>query len=138
MKLINRKNFFSIVCISFTLLVCYKLIYEWIVGFKDPNYTMNIFLNLLFAVIITAILAIHFYLQKYPFVPVFLGQYIFTIVITFLIVKIAEQFVELAPTAYRDMFVSVTIPFIVGAAVYYISSFRQIRKANKMLEELNN
>ncbi len=138
MKLINRKNFFSIVCISFTLLVCYKLIYEWIVGFKDPNYTMNIFLNLLFAVIITAILAIHFYLQKYPFVPVFLGQYIFTIVITFLIVKIAEQFVELAPTAYRDMFVSVTIPFIVGAAVYYISFFRQIRKANKMLEELNN
>ena len=138
MKLINRKNFFPIVCISFTLLVCYKLIYEWIVGFKDPNYTMNIFLNLLFAVIITAILAIHFYLQKYPFVPVFLGQYIFTIVITFLIVKIAEQFVELAPTAYRDMFVSVTIPFIVGAAVYYISFFRQIRKANKMLEELNN
>ena len=138
MKLINRRNFFSIVCISFTLLVCYKLIYEWIVGFKDPNYTMNIFLNLLFAVIITAILAIHFYLQKYPFVPVFLGQYIFTIVITFLIVKIAEQFVELAPTAYRDMFVSVTIPFIVGAAVYYISFFRQIRKANKMLEELNN
>ena len=135
MKLINRKNFFSIVCISFTLLVCYKLIYEWIVGFKDPNYTMNIFLNLLFAVIITAILAIHFYLQKYPFVPVFLGQYIFTIVITFLIVKIAEQ---LAPTAYRDMFVSVTIPFIVGAAVYYISFFRQIRKANKMLEDLNN
>ena len=138
MKLINRKNFFSIVCISFTLLVCYKLIYEWIVGFKDPNYTMNIFLNLLFAVIITAILAIHFYLQKYPFVPVFLGQYIFTIVITFLIVKIAEQFVELAPTAYRDMFVSVTIPFIVGAAVYYISFFGQIRKANKMLEDLNN
>ena len=138
MKLINRKNFFFFLFISFTLLVCYKLIYEWIVGFKDPNYTMNIFLNLLFAVIITAILAIHFYLQKYPFVPVFLGQYIFTIVITFLIVKIAEQFVELAPTAYRDMFVSVTIPFIVGAAVYYISFFRQIRKANKMLEDLNN
>ena len=138
MKLINRKNFFSIVCISFTLLVCYKLIYEWIVGFKDPNYTMNIFLNLLFAVIITAILAIHFYLQKYPFIPVFLGQYSFTMIITFLVVKIAEQFVELAPTAYRDMFVSVTIPFIVGAAVYYISFFRQIRKANKMLEELNN
>lgn len=138
MKLINRKNFFSIVCISFTLLVCYKLIYEWIVGFKDPNYTMNIFLNLLFSVIITAILAIHFYLQKYPFVPVFLGQYIFTMVITFLVVKIAEQFVELAPTAYRDMFVSVTIPFVVGAAIYYIIFFRQIRKANKMLEELNN
>jgi hypothetical protein len=89
-------------------------------------------------VIITAILAIHFYLQKYPFVPVFLGQYIFTMVITFLVVKIAEQFVELAPTAYRDMFVSVTIPFVVGAAIYYIIFFRQIRKANKMLEELNN
>lgn len=136
MKLINRKNFFPIVCISFTLLVCYKLIYEWIVGFKDPNYTMNIFLNLLFSVIITAILAIHFYLQKYPFVPVFFGQYFFTMGITFLSVKIAEQFVNLAPTAYRDMFVSVTVPFFAGAAVYYISFFRQIRKANKMLENL--
>lgn len=136
MKLINRKNFFQIVCISFTLLVCFKLIYEWILGVTDPNYTINIFLNLLFSVIITAILAVHFYLQKYPFIPVFLGQYLFTMGIVFLVVKIGGQFVELAPTAYRDMFISVTIPFFASAAVYYFVFFRQIRKANKMLENL--
>ena len=35
MKLINKKNFISIVCISFTLIVCGKLLIEKIAGFTD-------------------------------------------------------------------------------------------------------
>lgn len=137
MKLINRKNFISIVCISFTLIVCGKLIYEKLLNFTDRYYTQNIFLCLVFSVLITLILSLHFYLQKYPFIPVLIGQYVLTIGITFLTIWVAHFFTDEAPSAYMDMFTSVTVPFVAGAIVYYIAFFAKIKKANKILENLS-
>lgn len=137
MKLINRKNFISIVCISFTLLVCFKLLSEYAAGFTDRYYTQNILMCLVFSVFITFILSIHYYLQNLPFLPVLIGQYVITIGLTVLGIWIAGHFTDEAPTAYDDMIYSVTIPFIVGAIIYYVSFFRQIRKANAALDELN-
>ena len=34
------------------------------------------------------------------------------------------------------MFLSFTIPYIILAGIYYMSLFREIKKANKILEEL--
>ena len=67
----------------------------------------------------------------------FLGQYAATVGIVFLIIWIHGKLSVNAPTAYLDMFWSITIPFFGGAIVYYICFFYQIRKANKMLENLN-
>lgn len=137
MKLINRKNFFSIVCISFTLIVCGKLLLEKMTGFTDEFYTENIFTCLAFSVIITFILSLHFYIQRFPFIPVFIGQYAVTIGIVCLAIFIGQKFTDFAPTAYRDMIISVTIPFFIGAVVYYISFFAEIKKANRLLEQMN-
>lgn len=137
MKLINKHNFISIICIFFTLITCGKLLSEKLAGFTDKYYTDNIFTILGFSVLITLILSVHYYLQKYPFLLVFLGQYAATVGIVFLIIWIHGKLSVNAPTAYLDMFWSITIPFFGGAIVYYICFFYQIRKANKMLENLN-
>ena len=137
MKLINKSNFISIVCISFTLIVCGKLLLEQALEFTDRYYTQNIFMCLLFSVLITFILSLHYYLRNLPFLPVLIGQYLLTIGLTVLGIWVAGHFTEEAPTAYRDMIISVTVPFVAGAVVYYILFFRQIRKANAVLEELN-
>ena len=84
MKLINKSNFISIVCTSFTLIVCGKLLLEKLSGFKDKYYTENIFTCLAFSIVITLILSLHYYLQRFPFIPVFIGQYVVTIGIVFL------------------------------------------------------
>ena len=136
MKLINKRNFVSIVCIFFTLITCGKLLLEKAYGFTDKYYTDNIFTILAFSVLITLILSLHFYLQRFPFLLVLIAQYALTIGIVFLAIFIHGQFSENAPTAYWDMFVSITIPFFVGALVYYICFFAQIKKANRILEEL--
>ncbi len=136
MKLITRKNFISIACISFTLIVLVKLIYEKVIGFTDVNYTENIFICLGISVAITLILALHYYLQRFPFIPVFIGQYAVCLALVLGFVRISAAFTDVAPTAYRDMFLSVTIPFIVCAIVYYIIFFRQIKKANEILLSL--
>ena len=137
MKLITRKNFISLVCISFTILVLVKLVWEKAMGITDPHYTENIFMSLGIAILIPVILAVHYYLQSFPFIPVFIGQYIFAVLIVLGGVWILGHFVQLAPTAYRDMLISITIPFVVCAAVYYVIFFRQIRKANEMIEKLS-
>ena len=137
MKLINRKNFISIVCICFTLNVLVKLIWEKANGLTDPHYTENIFLCFGIALLITTILAIHYYLQRFPFIPVFIGQYLIPEGLILGIVWVIGHYATLAPTAYRDMFISVTIPFVICALVYYLIFFRQIRKANAIIDQLN-
>ena len=138
MKLINKRNFISIVCIFFTLITCGKLLYERALNFTDRYYTDNIFTILGFSVLITLIISLHFYLQKYPFWLVIIAQYALTVGIVFLAIFIHGRFSSNAPTAYWDMFVSITIPFIFGALVYYICFFLQIKRANKVLEKLNS
>ena len=138
MKLINKRNFVSIVCIFFTLITCGKLLYERALNFTDRYYTDNIFTILGFSVLITLILSLHFYLQKFPFWLVIITQYALTVGIVFLAIFIHGRFSTNAPTAYWDMFVSITIPFLIGALVYYICFFVQIKRANKVLEKLNS
>lgn len=138
MKLINKRNYFSIVCIFFTLITCGKLLYERALNFTDRYYTDNIFTILGFSVLITLILSLHFYLQKFPFWLVIIAQYALTVGIVFLAIFIHGRFSTNAPTAYWDMFVSITIPFFIGALVYYICFFVQIKRANKVLEKLNS
>ena len=138
MKLINKRNFVSIVCIFFTLITCGKLLYERALNFTDRYYTDNIFTILGFSFLITLILSLHFYLQKFPFWLVIIAQYALTVGIVFLAIFIHGRFSTNAPTAYWDMFVSITIPFFIGALVYYICFFVQIKRANKVLEKLNS
>lgn len=137
MKLINKNNFISIVCIAFTVLVCGKLILEALANFTDRYYTQNIFCCLAFSIAITLVLSMHYHLQNLPFIPVLIGQYLLILAITFLTVWIAGFFTDEAPTAYMDMFRSVSIPFWGGAVVYYIVFFAKIKKANRILEEMN-
>ena len=137
MKLINKNNFISIVCISFTLLVCGKLLLEKSMGFTDVHYTENIFTCLFFSVIITAILALHFYMQRFPLIPVLIVQYLSVIGVTAGFVKLADMIGNTSTNAMWQMVLSVTIPFVVSAIVYYITYFKQIKKANDIIAELN-
>ena len=137
MKLINRHNFISIVCISFTLIVCGKLMIEKLMGFTDVHYTENIFTCLIFSFCITGVLALHFYLQKFPLIPVLIGQYTLVIAITVGYVLIVDKLVGTTTNAMWQMILSVTIPFALSALVYYIAFFRQVRKANRIIADLN-
>lgn len=136
MKIIDRHNFISVVCVSFTLIVCGKLIYEKLIGFTDRFYTENIFICLLVCVLATFILSLHYYLQRFPFIPVVIGQYVLLMGVIFALILIGSKFTDMAPSAYKDMFVSVTIPYVLGAAAYYISYFLEIKKANEFFSKL--
>ena len=79
MKLITKHNFFYIVCVSFTLITTGKLLLEKIDGFTDRYYSENICTILAISILGTLVLATHYYLRRFPFIPVFIGQYLVTL-----------------------------------------------------------
>lgn len=136
MQIINRKNYLSIVCAVYTIISLGKILVEEIQGHKDPYYVENFITIFLLSLVATLVLSLHYYLQNIPLIIVILGQYIFLLGIIMLSVWIESRFQKMASTAYRDMFVSFTVPYIIGAIMYYVAYLLQLRKANKTLEEL--
>ena len=137
MKLITRKNFLSIVCISFTFMVTGKLIFERLIGHTDRYYTENILLCLGFCIMIPAVLSVHYYLQRFPLLPVLIVQYLAVAAVTLGIVAAVNSATGTDTNAYLEMIISVTIPYVAGAVLYYAAFFRQVKKANAVLAELN-
>ena len=135
--MIDRHNFWSIVSGVFTCLLMGKIILEGITGFHDKYYIENILTMFVITVVATAILSMHKFLRNVPLLLVMLLQYVALIGSVMGGLWVVSYFTDMDMNAYRDMFLSVTIPYIVLAGVYYISFFREVKKANKLLAEIN-
>ena len=138
MKIIDKQNFWSVVCKVFTLLLLGKILLELIVQKVFGNYQENILLMFGFSLLATFVLSQHYRFQKYPLLLVILGQYILLIGVVMLITWIGGWFVELHHNAYRDMFLSFTIPYIIGVIIYYTAVFHEIKSANQALQEIKS
>ena len=138
MKIINRQNFWSVVCIVFTLLLLGKILLELIVRGDFGNYQVNILIMFVLSLLATFVLSQYYRFQQYPLLVVILGQYILLIAIVMFITWIGGRFNELHKNAYRDMFLSFTIPYIIGVIIYYAAVFHEIKSANQALKEIKD
>ncbi|MBD5493562.1 MAG: hypothetical protein HDR12_04045 [Lachnospiraceae bacterium] len=136
MKIIKRQNFWSVVCIVFTLLLFGKILLEFIVQGVFGNYQENILIMFGLSLLATFVLSQYYRFQKYPLLVVILGQYILLIGVVMLITWIGGRFYELHRDAYRDMFLSFTIPYTIGVIIYYAAVFHEIKAANRALKEI--
>ncbi len=136
MKIINRYNFFPSVCVVFTLLLMGKVILEAIVGKLFGGYQENILIMFLLSLLATFVLSQHYRFQRLPLLLVILIQYVALISVVMLITWVGSFFGPIHENGYRDMFRSFTVPYVIGAAVYYISLFCEVRNANKALREI--
>lgn len=136
MKIINKHNFIPTVCIIYTILSLSKILFEWTVFGNFGDVQLNFLLIFASTIIATFALSQHYRLQKLPFLLMVVVQYATIIGIIMLVIWLTGFFVKLHPNAYRDMFVSVTVPYIVGAIIYYLHLFWEVRKANSMIAEI--
>lgn len=136
MKLIDRSNFLSTICVVFTCLVLGKIVIEALFEGVFGNDQENLLLMFGFSALGTFVLSQHYRLERFPLVAVMVGQYVVLIAAVMLVTWISGFFVELHEDAYRDMFLSFTIPYVIAAAVYYISLYFEIKKANRLLQEV--
>lgn len=136
MKIIDRHNFFETGCVIFTILAFGKIVLEAIVQGAFGNYQENLLMMLFLSFLATFVLSQHYRFQKYPLLAVILVQYVFLAGVLLLVAWIMGHFQELHEDAYRDMFLSFSIPYAVGAVIYYIVLFYEIKRANQVLKEI--
>lgn len=136
MKIIDKSNFFPTVCVVYTILSLSKIILEWLTLKEFGNLQLNFAEMFVISLIAIFVLSQHYRVQKLPFVIVLILQYAAMIGLIMLGTWIQGFFAVLHPNAYRDMFVSFTVPYIIGAAVYYINVFREVKNANRIIAEI--
>ncbi len=137
MKENKVSGFFSAVCIFFTILLFSKFILEYVMNpLTWDNTRTNIVYMFLFCVLSLFILEQHKRFEKLPMVLVLLLQYLIALSIVMLLVWFSSRYEELSKYAYRDIFLSFTIPYIIGAAWYYISLIFEAKKANQILDHV--
>lgn len=136
MKIIHKSNFFSTVCVVFTLLVLGKLVLEYIVQGAWGNYQGNLLVMFVLSTVATFVLSQYYRFQKYPLLAVMIVQYLVLIGGVMLFTWISGFFAPLHEDGYRDLFLSFSIPYAIGVVVYYMALFHEVRKVNGVLRKI--
>ncbi|MCI6466077.1 MAG: hypothetical protein MSA90_11500 [Faecalicatena sp.] len=136
MKLITKKNIIPIICISYTVLSISLTIYEIIVNGKMNPAQLNIFLFLILSILGVVILSQHYRFERFSPLTMIIMQYAIAITVILISLKIASFFVDIHPDGYRDLTLSFSIPYIIGAIIYYIALRLEVNKQNKLLENI--
>lgn len=130
------KEYLLSVCVVYTILSLLKVLLEGIGHKQDPYYIMNFGLIFVITCFAAFVLFMHRIFHKVPLLFVMIGQYIVVIGGVMFGIFVMSKIVDVSPNAYREMFVQITIPYIVLAGIYYASYFREVRNANRNLNEL--
>ena len=138
MKIINKKNFFPTVCTVYAQLVLTKVILEYIVQGLWENYQQNLLIMLVLSIMAVFVLSQYYRFQKYPLAVVIVVQYLVLIAGVMLFTWISGFFTPLHENAYRDMFLSFSIPYAVGVVIYYVALFHEVKSVNRILRRIKN
>ncbi len=138
MKLVNKKNVISIICITYTVVSIVLGTLEIIVKREINPSQLNMFLCLFLSILGVGVLSQHYRLEKFSPLTMVIIQYLVAVAIILISLKIASYFTNIHPDGYRDMTISFSIPYFIGAVIYYICLRLEVRKQNQILEKIKN
>lgn len=136
MKILKGIEIPIAVCVSYTLISVTNALFGLFAG-RESGSHMNTVFTLIWCSIAVFILAIHPLFDEWPPAAMILIQYVIAMGLVLLTIFLAGFFGEISKNGYRDAVVSFTIPYIIGAACYYVSLFKSIKNQNKLLLEIN-
>lgn len=136
MKIINKKNIVPVVCMTYTFISMILTLLEVITKGKVNPTQLNMFLCLLLSILGVLVLSQHFRLERFSPLAMVIIQYVAAVAIILISLKAASYVTDVHPNGYRDMILSFSIPYFIGAVVYYISLMLEVRKQNRILEKI--
>lgn len=136
MKLINKKNVIPIICITYTIVSVILTIYE-ILDKGELNATQfNMFLFLLLSILGVGVLSQHYRLERFSPLAMIMIQYLIAVAVILFSLKAASYFVDIHQDGYRDMTLSFSIPYFIGAIIYYICLRLEVHNQNRILKKI--
>lgn len=136
MKIIDRQNFIGIGSTIFTMLVLSKILLEFLASGEFGKYQGNLLTMFVLSFLATFVLSQHYRFEKYPLLLVIIGQYVLLSGGVMLFTWWGGRFEPIHEHGYRDMFLSFSIPYLIGVVIYYAAVFHEIRHANDMLKKI--
>ena len=134
MNKVLRNEILLTICVSYTLISIGTTILNMLAGSETNN--MNTISMLVFTSIAVLVLYTHQIFDKVSPLVMIVIQYVIALGLVMLYVFIVGLFDPGAEGGYRDIFVSFTIPYVIGALVYYISVFYQAQQQDALLQEI--
>lgn len=136
MKIVNKKNVIPVICITYTLVSVSLNTLEILVNKAINPTQLNLFLSLIFSILGVGVLSQHYRLERFSPVTMLLIQYLSAIAVIFISTKTAACFVEIHPNGLRDLIFSFSIPYAIGAVIYYISLWLEVRRQNQIIRKI--
>ena len=136
MKIINKKNIVPVVCMTYTFISMILTLLEVITKGKVNPTQLNMFLCLLLSILGVLVLSQHYRLERFSPLAMVTIQYVAAVAIILISLKAASYVTDVHPDGYRDIILSFSIPYFIGAVVYYISLMLEVRKQNRILEKI--
>lgn len=129
------KEILLVICVSYTIISLVDAGLCLLNG-RDNLSAVNSFNQLFCSTIAVTILYTHNYLERFSPLTMVVIQYVAAMGIVFLLIFAQGLILENHPDAYRDIFVSFTVFYCIGASIYYISVFGDVMMQNRMLREI--
>lgn len=136
MKIVHKKNIVSVICITYTFVSVSLTTIEVIVNGAISPAQLNLFLFLIFSMLGVGVLSQHYRLERFSPVTMLLIQYLSAVAMIVIGTKAAACFVEIHPNGLRDLIVSFSVPYGIGAVIYYISLWLEVRRQNEILRKI--
>lgn len=136
MKLISKKNVIPVICTTYTIVSTALTSFEVLQKGEMNPTQLNMFSCLVLCIIGVGVLSQHYRFERFSPLTMIVMQYLIAMILIFGGLKTASCFTEIHPDGYRDMTVSFSIPYFIGAVIYYVSLRLQVRRQNGILEKI--
>lgn len=128
------ENLFFMILFSYTAVSVGGVIANMIAGTQINNF--NVLLMFILCVIASFVLSLSGLFENISPLVMMIIQYLVALGLGAVVIYIVSFFEPIAPGGWFDLFRSFTIPYIILAAIYYISVFVDTRKKDAQIKEL--
>lgn len=135
-KWINQiKEMVCVICVSYTIISIVSATLNAIAGTQTNNF--NTVMMLVFTSISVCVLYMYKLFSAWSPLLVITLQYVLATGLAFFVVFLCSLVDEISPNGYRDLFLSFTALYILGAIVFYVWTYLDVKKMNKLLEDIH-
>ncbi|MDO5155752.1 MAG: hypothetical protein Q4D51_07285 [Eubacteriales bacterium] len=135
-KWINQiKEIVCVICVSYTIISIVSATLNALAGTQTNNF--NTVMMLVFTTISVCVLYMYKLFSAWSPLLVITLQYVLATGLAFFVVFLCSLVDEISPNGYRDLFLSFTVLYILGAIVFYVWTYFDVKKMNKLLEDIH-
>lgn len=130
------KEIAVVICVSYTVISVLIAIINTIGHVETNNF--NTVLVLICTTIAVSVLYMYELFSSLSLLLTITIQYVLATGLTMLVMYVMSFIDPVSPGGYRDLFISFTAIYILGAIVFYIMTYLDTKKMNKLLSEIQN